>query len=53
MSRPPVVRTLKVRRRAAGTYSRRHIDLQRVSAALCPAYETAASRHAASPHSAS
>ncbi|MCX4553881.1 hypothetical protein OG709_31360 [Streptomyces sp. NBC_01267] len=53
VSRPPVVRTLKVRRRAAGTYSRRHIDLQRVSAALCPAYETAASRHAASLHSAS
>ncbi|MFE4173168.1 putative leader peptide [Streptomyces sp. NPDC056909] len=26
-------------------YSRRHIDLQRVAAALCPAYESAAARH--------
>ncbi|WP_328535807.1 putative leader peptide [Streptomyces sp. NBC_00344] len=32
----------KVRRRATTTYSRRHIDLQRVAGALCPAYATAA-----------
>ncbi|SCG01668.1 putative leader peptide [Streptomyces sp. SID4917] len=28
-------------------YSRRHIDLQRVAAALCPAYESVAARHSA------
>ncbi|MFB7272038.1 putative leader peptide [Streptomyces sp. NPDC056244] len=28
-------------------YSRRHIDLQRVAAALCPAYESVAARHRA------
>jgi hypothetical protein len=37
--------TAKIRRRAAATYSRRHIDLQRVAGALCPAYGNAATRH--------
>lgn len=32
---------------AVTTYSRRHIDLQRVAAALCPAHESAASRRTA------
>lgn len=34
-----------IRPRTAGMYSRRHIDLQRVAGALCPAYEKAAPRH--------
>lgn len=29
---------------AVATYSRRHIDLQRVAGALCPAYENAPPR---------
>ncbi|WP_327232883.1 hypothetical protein OG349_01915 [Streptomyces sp. NBC_01317] len=31
--------------RAVGMFSRRHIDLQRVAGALCPAYVNAAPRH--------
>ncbi|WP_442910876.1 putative leader peptide [Kitasatospora sp. NBC_01266] len=36
---PATAVVAKARCRVATTYSRRHIDLQRVAAALCPAYQ--------------
>jgi hypothetical protein len=35
----------RIRPRAVGTFSRRHIDLLRVAGALCPAYVNALARH--------
>jgi hypothetical protein len=49
----PMVVAIKPACRAATTYSRRHIDLQRVAGALCPAYVNAPARQTTSPHCAS
>ncbi|WP_157876133.1 putative leader peptide [Peterkaempfera griseoplana] len=45
--------TVKAQCRVTTMCSRRHIDLQRVAAALCPAYGHAGLRHASAPHTAS
>ncbi|PYC88035.1 hypothetical protein C7C46_01830 [Streptomyces tateyamensis] len=44
--------TVKARCRVATTYSRRHIDLQRVATALCPANANAPVRLARAPRNA-
>lgn len=44
--------TVKAQCRVATTYSRRHIDLQRVATALCPANANVPVRLASAPRSA-